>query len=240
MTVLALTVEQLLCSPPLRDLGRRCVQSIARAAFPAHLCYALEAVLGAAAAGGLPPVWHTLFDALPFDRLTLKDAAALLRSINARMPLPPRYLGSAVAFAAAAVASSPHLAAELDADVAADAAAGDGADTSLWAEFTVFFVAAMQPNAAGQMRLDDDGFAALVGLLCTLVHAAPALVDRVWYFLVETIAPLSDELASEGARAALTSQLSMLPWHASPRSFTTAPSCRSCSARYQDSPRRCT
>lgn len=42
------------------------------------------------------------------------------------------------------------------------------------------------------------------------MHATPALVDRVWYFVVEMLSPAA---ASAAARRALQTHLASLPWH---------------------------
>ena len=112
LTVLALTVERLLCAAPLRTLGTTTfISRIASVAFPTNLPLALEIVLTAAAgAAGLPTGWDAFFEALPFDVLNVRDAARLLHAINGTMPLPPSHLHAAVAFTCRALLSSPHMA----------------------------------------------------------------------------------------------------------------------------------
>ena len=231
MTVLALTVERSFarrrcatmaaaaCSPSLARPSRRTSATRSRP------CWARRRRAGCRLG--------TLFDALPFDRLTLTDAAALLRSINARMPLPP-------------VTSAPpsplpplpsrrrHLAAELDADVAADAAAGDGADTSLWASSPSSSwqrCSRTPPGKCGSMTMASPRWWAAV----PLVHAAPASSTVSGTF---SSRPSLLSRTNWRRRARARAHIAAVDCRQlSPRSFATTPSC-GCSARSKF-PRRC-
>ena len=206
--VLSLTVEHLLCSPPLRPLGQRLVEHLSRAAFPRNLGLALRAVLAAAASGGLQQEWHVLFAKLPMDQLQLRQASQLLHDLNAQPPLAPRYGHGAVCFAHALLLSSPHMPHEIVAELrraeteeeeegglseaattggaGGDNERGDGAG-SLWSELVSFFVGALRPRGGGKAA--DETFASLLSLLCALIEAAPSLIDRAWYLLVQVLAP---------------------------------------------------
>jgi hypothetical protein len=201
---LSLTMVHLLCSPPLQPLGQRLVEHLSRAAFPHNLGLALRAVLAAAASGGLQHEWHHLFAKLPMDQLELAQASELLRELSTRPPLAPRYGHGAVCFAHALLLSSPHMPheivaelrrAEAEEEVGGDrseaattgGAAGDhergDAAGSLWSELVSFFVGALQPRGGGKAA--DETFAGLLRLLCQLLEAAPSLIGRVWYLLVQ-------------------------------------------------------
>ena len=166
-------MEQLLASPPLRPLGLRVVERMARASFPHNLGLALDAVLAAAAADGLHEAWHQIFEKLPFDRLELRQAARLLHTLTSHLPLPAHYLHGATRLAHLLLLSSPHMPAELADELQQleDEAPRDGAGT-LWAEFVAFFVGALQPS--GGAEVTDEAFGELLGLLCQ-VETAPSL-----------------------------------------------------------------
>ena len=177
-------------------------------------------MLAAAASGGLQPAWHALFCRLPMDQLQLAQASALLRELNTRPQLAPRYGHGAACFARALLLSSPHLphaiAAELAAAPHVTTEAGptwdgnegcDGAG-SLWSELESFIVRALQPPGGGKAA--DETFAELLRLLCELVAAAPPLLDSAWHLLVHALAPAAQ---SEASRAALEQQAAALPWH---------------------------
>lgn len=206
--VLSLTVEHLLCSPPLRPLGQRLVEHLSRAAFPRNLGLALRAVLAAAASGGLQQEWHVLFAKLPMDQLQLRQASKLLHDLNAQPPLAPCYGHGAVCFAHALLLSSPHMPHEIVAELRraeteeeeggglseAATTGGAGGDNergdsvgSLWSELVSFFVGALRPRGGGKAA--DETFASLLSLLCALIEAAPSLIDRAWYLLVQVLAP---------------------------------------------------
>jgi hypothetical protein len=67
------------------------------------------------------------------------------------------------------------------------------------------------PAAGG--RVGEDEFLQLTDMLCPVVQAAPALLDRTWRFLVQALLPAASTLVSEAAQLELHRQVKALPWH---------------------------
>ena len=145
---------QLPCAHHAAALGSHC---------PTWSLSQLQIVLSAAAAGGLQQEWCSLFSTLPMDRLQIRQSARALHTLNERLPLAPRYMESAVTLVQWLLLSSPHLPAELEAEMDAgdDATPADGAG-SLWGELLAFFTGVLSDAAT----LSDETFARLLELLC--------------------------------------------------------------------------
>ena len=45
------------------------------------------------------------------------------------------------------------------------------------------------------------------------MHNTPRLVDRIWYFFVEMMAPAAAAIGTAAAQEVLRTQMAKLPWH---------------------------
>jgi len=215
LTLLALTTERLLCSRPLAHLGVTFLHRIAQSSFPVNVQLALQIVLTAAVSNsGLPSTWHSLFEALPFDRLSVRGAALLVHTLNEALPLPPCYMDSAATFLRWVLLSSPQLPADLAAEMAAgdDLLYHDGAN-SLWQELTAFFGSLLTQATQGVLTVSTC--VGSLRLLFELVGASrtPELINQGWYFVTEVLSPAAAVVgdSSELVRASHDAA-QMLPW----------------------------
>ena len=163
---------------------------------------------------GLPSTWHSLFEALPFDRLSVRGAALLVHTLNEALPLPPCYMDSAATFLRWVLLSSPQLPADLAAEMAAgdDLLYHDGAN-SLWQELTAFFGSLLTQATQGVLTVSTC--VGSLRLLFELVGASrtPELINQGWYFVTEVLSPAAAVVgdSSELVRASHDAA-QMLPW----------------------------